>query len=727
MSIETNMPKIKMFIDTFVPVSTCTLRCHYCYITQSGKFAEKIPVFKYSPKTVGDALSQKRLGGVCHFNVCGGGETLLPPQMTGYLRAILEQGHYVMVITNGTVSKRFDEIAQFPREMLERLCFKFSYHYLELKKKKLLDLFFGNIKKMKNAGCSISLELTPNDEIVSLADELKQVAIERLGAPCHVTVARDETSPLRDKPILSKTFSSRESYRRFWGEKFKSDMFDYKLSVFGQKRKEFCYAGAWSGYLNLGTGVLSQCYCSSHEQNIFDDVSTPIKRVPVGKNCMEPHCYNAHAFLTLGLIPELDSIFYSRIRNRVCADGSEWLNPRMKAFLSQKLKESNREYTDFEKFVHGIAWSRASVFARKLSLEAKRFVEKLAKKARLGNVFSWRNSALRQLERLLESTRGSERIIFAGTPLHGNIGDHAIAIAMAKFFKKYFPEKKVVEIPGAQILQLRKNSQKFFAKHAQENDVVAIIGGGFLGTLWLNEEEMVRKVVRAFPSQRIVIFPQTVFFDDTKSGQAELKTTREICRKHRDLHIFIRDKSIDFLHKKIVEKNARTAPDIVLSLDRSAPKFEREGVLLCFRADKEKVLPEATIAALEEKLRARGENVARTDTVVPYAVSAEQREFEVERKFDEFRRARLVITDRLHGMIFAAITGTPCIALDNSSGKVGGVCSLWLRNLHYVKFVQDAEGIFPLLDEFLALGTCRYAPSVFEKYWQELADVVAEK
>ena len=106
---------------------------------------------------------------------------------------------------------------------------------------------------------------------------------------------------------------------------------------------------------------------------------------------------------------------------------------------------------------------------------------------------------------------------------------------------------------------------------------------------------------------------------------------------------------------------------------------------------------------------------------VPYAVPAEVREFEVERKFDEFRRARLVITDRLHGMIFAAITGTPCIALNNSSGKVEGVWSLWLRHLDYVKFVREAAEIPALLDAMLALGGRRYDPSVFEKYWADIA------
>lgn len=34
-------------------------------------------------------------------------------------------------------------------------------------------------------------------------------------------------------------------------------------------------------------------------------------------------------------------------------------------------------------------------------------------------------------------------------------------------------------------------------------------------------------------------------------------------------------------------------------------------------------------------------------------------------KYIKFRECELVITDRIHGMIFAAITGTPCIALSN--------------------------------------------------------------
>lgn len=212
------------------------------------------------------------------------------------------------------------------------------------------------------------MELTPSDEDIPLIGEILNVTKNHMGAYCHVTVARDETSPLRDKPILTKL--TRDEYEKIWSV-FDSDMFSYKLSVFGQKRTEFCYAGAWSGYLNLGTGEWTQCYCGFiSPQNIFENPSSEIRKIPVGKYCSQPHCYNAHAFLTLGLIPELDSIVYARMRNRITDDGSEWLNKKMKAFLSNKLKDENREYSSTEKLWHGIRYSSkfrsAEKFGQKL-------------------------------------------------------------------------------------------------------------------------------------------------------------------------------------------------------------------------------------------------------------------------------------------------------------------------------------------------------------------------
>lgn len=339
------MEKLKRFIDIYVPVTTCTLRCHYCYITHHRLFDGPLPKFKISPDDFGKALSHDRLGGVCMLNLCGGGETLLPPNMPSYIKALLKEGHYVMVVTNATVDRAFDEIERFPKEYLERLFFKFSYHYLELKKKGLLNRFFNNIRRMRDAGASFTLEATPSDELIPYIDEMKNVAIQEVGACNHVTVARDEHN-MSKLPILTKM--SRDDYYNTWSS-FNSEFFEYKFSVFQEKRTEFCYAGDWTLWLDMGTGILHQCYCSLFSQDIFCNLEKPIVFKAIGHHCQQPHCYNAHAFLTFGAIPQHQSPTYATIRNRICIDGTEWLKPRMKDFMSQKLVQNNEEYGEEKK------------------------------------------------------------------------------------------------------------------------------------------------------------------------------------------------------------------------------------------------------------------------------------------------------------------------------------------------------------------------------------------
>lgn len=339
------MDKIKRYIECHVPVTTCTLRCSYCYITQHRLFEGLLPEFRYSPEHVRKALSKERLGGICLINLCGAGETLLAKEVVEYARAFLEEGHYVMIVTNGTISQRFDDIASFPAHLNKHLFFKFSYHYLELKHRGLLDVFFNNIRKVRDAGCSFTLELTPSDDAIPYIDEIKQRAIAELGAPNHVTIARDERAKNK-LPMLTQL--SRQDYIDTW-KTFDSALFDYKLTIFGQKRREFCYAGDWSFCVNLATGKMKQCYRTYYRTDIFKDISRPIPFRAIGNCCKEHHCYNGHSLIVLGDIPSQSTPTYAQLRNRQSLDGSEWLRPEMQSFMSSSLKESNTEYTLWKK------------------------------------------------------------------------------------------------------------------------------------------------------------------------------------------------------------------------------------------------------------------------------------------------------------------------------------------------------------------------------------------
>ena len=336
---------IKRFIDCYIPVTQCNLKCHYCYISQLDAFQKKPAEFKYSPEHIGKALSIERLGGPCVFNLCGGGETLIPKETVQIVFELLKAGHYVMVVTNGLLTKRFEDISKFPEEYHSRLFFKFSFHYFEVKRLNAFEKYFDNVRLMDKAGCSFTVELTANDECIPYFEDIKKICIDNVGAPCHVSIGRKDNDP--NIGHLSKL--PFDEYCKLWIDAFDSGMFKFKKTIFYQKRKEFCYAGLWSANINLGTGALTQCYGGRKLKNIFENIDEPVDFFPVGCNCNQPHCYNGHAFLTFGDIPELDTPTYMYIRDRKTNNGMVWVKPKMQEAFESKLVDMNKILSTSEK------------------------------------------------------------------------------------------------------------------------------------------------------------------------------------------------------------------------------------------------------------------------------------------------------------------------------------------------------------------------------------------
>lgn len=282
------------------------------------------------------------------------------------------------------------------------------------------------------------------------------------------------------------------------------------------------------------------------------------------------------------------------------------------------------------------------------------------------------------------------RFLLLDTPEHGNLGDQAIALAEKQLLREWFGEDSFFEITASQI----DGFEKVLSKFTPTSQIILIHGGGFLGSLWPAEEYRFRRILAAFPAQKIVVFPQTVTFDEsTDEGKLFLQGSIESWCAHPSLTIFCRErKSLQQIRKNFLGVEAFLVPDIVLGLE--APKFktEREGVLFCMRADHERDLKDSVVRELYAAIEYALPNapISYTDTVINHRVSPDYCQKMVFSKLEEFSAARLIITDRLHGMIFAAITGTPCIALNNSNGKVGRVYE-WLTDLPYVHFFKNSS------------------------------------
>lgn len=338
------MDKIKRLILLAVPMSICNFRCSYCYLTHREEYYQnKQPDYQYSPDHVAKALSKKRLGGASYINVCADGETMLATDIDLYVKALLEEGHYVEFITNLTVTNVLDKMLSWDRDLLKRLEFKCSFHYLQLKKKGWLDRYAANVHKIWAAGASANIEITPSDDLIPYLEEVKSFSMEHFGALPHLSIARNDNSVQTDY----LTELPMDKYDAIWST-FGSSFWSFKKTIFKNKRTEFCYAGDWSLYIDLASGQTKHCYSTSVFTNVFDDISSDIPFKAIGK-CPEPHCYNGHMFLTLGCIPDFTEVKYGEIRNRIKSDGGEWLQPELKAFFNSHLVESNEEYTSGKK------------------------------------------------------------------------------------------------------------------------------------------------------------------------------------------------------------------------------------------------------------------------------------------------------------------------------------------------------------------------------------------
>ncbi|WP_270504838.1 polysaccharide pyruvyl transferase family protein [Eubacterium limosum] len=320
-------------------------------------------------------------------------------------------------------------------------------------------------------------------------------------------------------------------------------------------------------------------------------------------------------------------------------------------------------------------------------------------------------------------TNSLSRLILIGSPEHGNLGDHAISVAELEFLHNHFLNQNIFEILGD---QYRFYNVKL-KRQIDTKDLLFITGGGFLGSLWLNEEEMVRQIIKDFPKNKIFILPQTIFFEDTDEGRKQLAISKSIYQSHDFLYVFVRDRnSYDFFCNEIFESNEKCfyVPDIVTYLDLEPKNVPRDNkILMCMRKDKERCIRQEDKEKLYKKIMELHLQIEEIDTVVPRAVSLKQRDKELDNIFSKFQNAKLVITDRLHGMLFAAITGTPCIAFNNSSKKVEGVYE-WIKYLDYVKCVQTIEEAREIIPKLLKKEKCRYSSKPLQKKFDEMANII---
>ena len=310
-----------------------------------------------------------------------------------------------------------------------------------------------------------------------------------------------------------------------------------------------------------------------------------------------------------------------------------------------------------------------------------------------------------------------------GTPEHSNIGDSAIAIAELLFLKKTVQDSsRVKEITFHemwkyhQILERGSRNSCHFFWH----------GGGNMGDLWFEEESFRRRFIVNQYAAKPVIFPQTLFYSDTPQGRKARKESIEVYNVPEVTLVAREQKSYEKMKEIYPQAHVMLTPDIVLSADMArfgATPTTRCGVLMVTRNDLEKTVDNSIWRELKNEFEALGLSVCQTDMFSTGSVKKETRDELVRSKMQEFCGAQLIVTDRLHGMVFAALTGTPCIVFRCNNHKVKGTYD-WISYLDYIRFAETIEDAKTCIPDLLAMKNCKFDNSPLQAYFDELKEYI---
>lgn len=271
-----------------------------------------------------------------------------------------------------------------------------------------------------------------------------------------------------------------------------------------------------------------------------------------------------------------------------------------------------------------------------------------------------------------------------------NLGDMALTYSQTAFLQKLYPDANVVAIPSTSTYESIKTLKRVISK----DDIITIIGGGNMDDMYTSLESARLHVIKSFPNNRVISFPQTMAFSDTKFGIKKRKKSHKVYAGHNGFTLFVREpNSLERVKNHFTNVEIGYCPDIVLSLNEVEPIRERTDVICCLRADKEQNLTDSERQEIIDKIKKVFPNAQFTDTVdVELSDCTPERYADtLENFWNRLRKSKVVITDRLHCMIFCAITGTPCVVFDNSNKKISGVYNQWMSEIPYIKLFDNDQ------------------------------------
>lgn len=290
----------------------------------------------------------------------------------------------------------------------------------------------------------------------------------------------------------------------------------------------------------------------------------------------------------------------------------------------------------------------------------------------------------------------NSKVHYLDLPMHGNVGDLLIMHGTLKFFKRHN-------------IKIKQYSMYFnySPKLACAGDVIVLHGGGNFGDIYGPFQKFREKVIAALPSNKIIILPQTIHFQD----QENFEVCKSVFSRHKDLHICARDTKSFEIAKQLTD-NVYLLPDMahqLWPLDKKNNAESKE-VLRLKRRDSE--APELKEDYLEASFdwedligpvwewclpNIMQRSMYHFHNIFEYYSFANieakwwiyQSEKFIERAIKLFSQYEKVESNRLHAHILSSLLSIPNEISDNSYGKNSSYIKLWTAPSDIVTLTQS--------------------------------------
>ncbi len=314
-------------------------------------------------------------------------------------------------------------------------------------------------------------------------------------------------------------------------------------------------------------------------------------------------------------------------------------------------------------------------------------------------ILQLKNNIIKKLDREIGS-----KVLLLDCPYHGNVGDNLIWEGEIDFLKE--TNKKVIS---------QHSLFTFDFPDLSKDVTICLHGGGNFGDLYRAAQDFRIKVINHYPQNKIIIFPQSVFYDDNTL----IKKDAEEFSKHNNLLICARDReSFIFLNNNYKGCKIIMVPDMAFCILANKYKRYREigdkSKLVYFkRLDKEVVNRKNDyLDSLEHKdwkpfekkyhwsyiLKVLGYKSIKINNKLFKKILSRTLDFLMQR----YGKARLIhsglntlkpydeiYTTRLHAMILGILMDRKVYGIDGKTNKLSDYYNTWLFDCDKAKMFSN--------------------------------------